>query len=179
MAMVSVSGLALATAISSCNVLRGKVGIADQQARHGRDHADRREVSHRIERQLGIERRVDRVAGEADQQRVAVRCRLGDSVGGEIATGAGPVLDHHRLSQRSRQRLRDRPRHSVGGAARRCADQELDRLRWVIVSANGGGWRQRRNCNQQHRGCEPRNVERLSNSTACQTWSATPRADHP
>ena len=30
-------------------VLRGKGGIADQQTRHRRDHADRREVRHRIE----------------------------------------------------------------------------------------------------------------------------------
>jgi len=42
-------------------------GIADQQAWHGRDHRDWREVSDQIERQFRIERCVDRVAGEADQ----------------------------------------------------------------------------------------------------------------
>ena len=44
-------------------VLRGKGGIADQQTRHRRDHADRREVRHRIEWQPRIEGRVDLMAG--------------------------------------------------------------------------------------------------------------------
>jgi hypothetical protein len=43
-------------------VLRGKGGIADQQTRHRRDHADRREVRHRIEWQPRIEGRVDLMA---------------------------------------------------------------------------------------------------------------------
>ena len=40
----------------------------------------------------------ERILGE--QQRVAVRIGRGDVVPGEIAAGAGPVLDHDRLAER-------------------------------------------------------------------------------
>jgi hypothetical protein len=61
----------------------------------------------------------DDAAVGAGQQRVAVRCRLGDRFRCEIAVGAGPVLDHDRLAERLRHRLRDETRHEVGRAARR------------------------------------------------------------
>src|SRR5262249_5298565 len=85
----------------------------------------------------GIERRVDGVAGEADQQRVAVGQGLRDCLGGEVAAGAGPVLDQHGLAERRGEQLRDRPRHRVGGAARGCADQQLDRLGGIL---RGAAW---------------------------------------
>jgi hypothetical protein len=71
-------------------------GIADQQAWHGRDHRDWREVSDQIERQFRIERCVDRVAGEADRQRIAVRRRSCDRFRSNAAASTGPVLDQKR-----------------------------------------------------------------------------------
>jgi hypothetical protein len=96
-------------------------------------------VRHRIERQLGIEGRVDRMAAEADQQGVAVGRRLGDRIRRKVATSAGTVLDQHGPPKGRRERRRDRPRHGVGGAAGRGSDHELDRSRWIVVSTDGEG----------------------------------------
>ena len=137
-------GLLLGQCDECGKVIRRQVGIADQKAWHARDHSDRREIGHRIERQLGIERRIDCMTAEAHQKRVAVRERLGHRLGGEIAAGARPIFDHDRLPQGRLHRLRDRARHRVRGAAGRCADQELDRPRRIIVGLQR--WRRR----QQH-----------------------------
>ncbi len=62
------------------------------------------------------------------QQRVAVRIGGGDVVPGEIAAGAGPVLDDDRLAERLLQIVGNLPREGVGGAAGHERDDELDRL---------------------------------------------------
>src|SRR5262249_12200425 len=67
-----------------CEVARRQFRMAHQQARHGRDHADRREVGDRIVGQLGIKRGVDGVAGEGDQERRSVGWRFCDRIGGEV-----------------------------------------------------------------------------------------------
>ena len=51
------------------------------------------------------------------QQRVAVGRRARDRLQREIAAGARPVVDHHRLAEPLRQRLPDEPRDDVGRAA--------------------------------------------------------------
>ena len=79
------------------------------------------------------------MAGEADQQGVAVGRRLGDRIRRKVATGTGAILDQHGPPEGRRERRRDRPRHSVGGAAGRRSDHELDRPRWIVVSADGEG----------------------------------------
>ena len=78
------------------------------------------------------------MAGEAHQQRVAVGRRLGDRLGGDVAARARLVLDDHALLERRRHRHRDRTRDRVGGAARRRADQKLDRPRGVIIGVRRG-----------------------------------------
>src|SRR5262249_45524019 len=70
-------------------ILRRQLGMADQQARHGRNHSDRCEVGDRIVRQLGIKRGVDGVANKSDKKGRTVGMRFCDYGGGEVAAGPG------------------------------------------------------------------------------------------
>src|SRR5258708_407076 len=63
------------------------------------DGCDRRDVAHEIEIELVVERRVDRVSRACQEQRVAVRRRLHDCLGGDIGGSARPVLDHEWLAE--------------------------------------------------------------------------------
>ena len=86
------------------------VGAAD-------DARDRRDVADEIEIELVVERRVDRVRRTDQEQRVAVRGRAHDRLGGDIAAGARPVLDDELLAEPLRQPLTHQAREDVGRAA--------------------------------------------------------------
>ena len=131
------AGLGFGEFKQGLEIVRGQSWIANQQAWHRCDHRDRREVGHRIEWQLGVQRGIDGVAGEAHQQRVAVGSGLRDCIGSQIAAGAGAVFHQHRLLERRGQQFCDGSRQRVRGAARRRADQHFDRPRRVFV----GAWR--------------------------------------
>ena len=83
-------------------------GVHHQQVRRIGQHGHAAQVLRRVERQLGVDRGADRQRADvAQQQRVAVRRRLGDEVGAQVAVGAGLVLHDHGLLERLRQRLAD------------------------------------------------------------------------
>ena len=74
----------------------------------------------RVERQLGVERRRDGVAGDAAQaQRVAVGRRLGERVHADIAAGAALVLDDPLLAGEFGHLGAEHARQRVGRAAGR------------------------------------------------------------
>ena len=89
-----------------------QIGLGDQQ-RHRREIADRIVTQRRIEEPVGGEPRPD------DEDGVTVRIGTGDHLGGDVAAGAGLVLDHHRLAPHLLQPVADQPRGDVGRAARR------------------------------------------------------------
>ena len=122
-------------------VLGRQISAPDQQARHPRDHGDRRKIGNRIVRQRRIKRGVDGVAAEAHQQRIAVGRRFRDRSRGQIAARTGAVLDQDRLLQRRCHRIGNRACHRVGGAASRRPDQDLDRTCRKLFGAR---------CLQQH-----------------------------
>jgi hypothetical protein len=96
----------------------GRNGRVDvQHVRHARDAGDRREITLQIELEVIKERRVDRVDGSHEKQRVTVGRRARDRFTGEIAGCAGPILDDHRLADPVGHLLRDQARHDVGRAA--------------------------------------------------------------
>ena len=74
----------------------------------------------------------DQAVGGHDQ-RVAVGLRMGGHFGGDIAVGAGAVLDEERLAHRLGQALRQQPRGDVGRAAGRDRHQHLDRPRRILL----------------------------------------------
>ena len=77
----------------------GKVEPRHQEVRHRPQHGDAGEILGGIERQLGVERRRDRVRGDrVEADRVAVGGRLGDDVGADIAARARAVLDDELLA---------------------------------------------------------------------------------
>ncbi len=64
------------------------------------------------------ERRVDGGSRSCHQQRVAVGGRTRDRLGADVVSGAGPVLDHERLTEAFRQPLADQARPEVDRSAR-------------------------------------------------------------
>ena len=96
--------------------VRRKGELGDEDVGHRPQHADRREVLLGIERQLGVERRRDRVAGDGvEPDRVAVGRRLGEDVGADIAARTALVLDDELLAGELAQFLADDARQHVGG----------------------------------------------------------------
>ena len=121
---------------------------ADQHQRVVVDEDDRREVFLGVERQVLVERDVGRNLQIVQQQRVAVRRRMGDAAGGDGGAAAADVLDDEILLRASptatwRQHARElvgRPAGRIGhddgdGAARillrraRRARRQADRQR--------------------------------------------------
>jgi hypothetical protein len=65
-----------------------------------------------------------------EQQRVAVGRRVHHLLRGDVAAGAGLVLDDHRLADRGLHLLGDQAGHDVGGAAGREGDDDANGLVW-------------------------------------------------
>ena len=101
------------------NRLAGTDGFTTMTLGIAHDARDRRDVADEIEIELVVERRVDRVRRNDQEKRVAVRRRTHDRLGGDIAAGAGPVLDDEWLAEPLRQPLTHQARDDVGRAARR------------------------------------------------------------
>ncbi len=57
------------------------------------DAGDRRDVAQEIVIQLVVERGVHRIADRGEQERIAVSRSLHDDLGGDIAAGAGAIVD--------------------------------------------------------------------------------------
>ena len=99
------------------------------------DAGDRLHLLHEIEGQLVVKRGVDRVRRRDQQQRVAVRRGAQHGLGGDIGAAARPVLDHEGLPELFRQPLPHQARREVRRAARRIADDEANRPRWIGLRA--------------------------------------------
>ena len=104
---------------------RGRVGGEELRQRADQGHAA--QVALGVERQLGVERLVDRVAVEGEADGVAVRQRLGDVLGGDGATGAGAVFHQHRLLENFGQARVECAGNRIGAAAGGKADDQADR----------------------------------------------------
>ena len=118
--------------------VRRESEFGDEDVGHRPQHADGREVLVGIERQPGVERRRDRVAGDAvEADRVAVGRRLGDGVGADIAARAALVLDQELLAGELAQFLADDARQHVGGCACREQVYVAHRLRGPVGISPG------------------------------------------
>jgi len=111
------------------NRIDPELGMDDQDEVGARRQRDRREALDRIERQLAVEEGIEvERAAAGGQQRVAVRRGARDRGGGDVAVGAGPVLDHDGLTEPSRQFLADRAGDGVDRAAGRDRHHDVNRL---------------------------------------------------
>ena len=103
---------------------RGEVGGRDgrpdaEEARHGSDEADGREVAQRLVAARGVQERHRRDRRGGDHHRAAVRGRLDAGQIADRAAPAGPVLDHETSPQGGCEPLGDEPRDHVRPAAGR------------------------------------------------------------
>ena len=110
------------------DVLGRQVGAHHQQHGIDADRRHRREIDADVVGHVGIERGRHRGrAVRGQHEDAAVGRRLGDRGGGDLAVGAGAVLDHHRALQP----LGDAGRHDAGQkvvrSARRKAHDEAQR----------------------------------------------------
>ena len=112
--------------------------VRGDELRRGAHDAHRREILHRIVRQFGIERGVDRgLADIGHQQRVAVGVGARHQFAGADAARAGAVVDDELLFQCFGQARGDQPRHGVGQAARGVGDDDAHRFGGVGLRCGG------------------------------------------
>ena len=111
-------------------VLYGESALHHQHLAALAEAGDRREVLHRVVGQLLVQVLVGGVRGVGgDQHRVAVgRGACAAACAAMHAAGAGLVVDHHRLLGLLGDRLAERARELVGGAAGGERHDEGDRL---------------------------------------------------
>jgi hypothetical protein len=72
---------------------------------------------------------------------------MGHGLGCDVAGGARPNLDEELLAELFRQELRDQARDDIGCAARRLADDDFHRTRWIGLRA--GASREQRGTRRQ------------------------------
>ncbi len=112
-------------------------GWYQDHERNRRHHGDRREVAHRIIGKLRLEARIDRMAREHHQQRVAVGTGAGDRFGADDAARARTVLDHHGLTQPLGQACCHDAGEDVGDAAGAGGNDNPHRLGRVALLREG------------------------------------------
>ncbi len=101
------------------------------------DHGDRREILDRVVGDLGVQAHIDHEAGAHHGERVAVGRRLRHFGVGDIAAGAGFVIDVELLAKGGRQFLPDDTGDHIGGSAGGEADQQPHRM--IGILAGGAG----------------------------------------
>jgi hypothetical protein len=103
-----------------------------------RDHGNRREIAHRIVRQLGVERRIDGMgADRANEQGLAVRRRLGHGVGTDGTACPAAIVDHDGRVQCLAEHLREGSRHNVGRPASRERNNDANLLSAQALGLTG------------------------------------------
>ena len=135
------------------NGFGGDRWIDDHDKESARDSCDRRNVPNEIEIEVRVERGVDGVCRRCPKQRVAIRRRLHNDFGADIAAGARPVLNDELLAEPLRQSLTDQARDNVRPDARRKADDDADRPRRIGLRPRhaGNGWKRDCACCQMQK----------------------------
>jgi hypothetical protein len=128
-------------------LVRIGLGVSDQfEARRGRnrrmhhhdedvaaDGCDRRDVAEENEREVVEEGRVDCAAQRDHDERIAIRRRSHDRLHGDIAAGAGSVVDDELLAEALRQPLADEARIDVVRPTGGEADDNTHRSRRIAL----------------------------------------------
>jgi hypothetical protein len=99
----------------------------EEKLRRVADRGDRDEIVEHVVAQRLERVPVDDDAGVDEADGVAVRGGPGDRLPGDIAAGAGAVLDHRRLAGLGRDIVAERPQQQIAEPARRVRRDELDR----------------------------------------------------
>ena len=112
--------------------------------RRCRDHRNR--LQHRAGKTLvAIQRLVDRQSRCCDEQHIAVRCGLDDSLGRDIGAGTGAIFDHDIATALFLHARANDARDGIGRAARRKANDEIE----IGLLRLRGARHHNRKCNQR------------------------------
>ncbi|MCY1531335.1 hypothetical protein D9M68_665570 [compost metagenome] len=132
-------------------VLLGELDVHHQHVGHRGHDRDRREVLHRVVRQVGEQPGVDRVGRDcAHHQRIAVGRRLRHEVGPDIAARARAVFHDDGLAQGTAHLLGQHAGHGVQRAAGRVRHDEAQRLGREISGLRQGRRAERQGCGQRN-----------------------------
>src|SRR5579883_600105 len=104
-----------------------------QDKRRAVDAGDWRDVADEIEIESFVECRVNGARRIDEKERVPVRGRTYDRLGGDIASRARTIVDDEWLAEARRQPLTDEARRNVGWAAGRTADDDAYGPRWISL----------------------------------------------
>src|SRR5262245_39726922 len=104
-----------------------------QDGGHDNNAGDRRDVADKIETKLFVQRSIDRVCRSDKKERVAIRGRTHDGLGGYIATSTWPVLDDEWRAEPFRQPLAHQTCGYVETAASGSADYQAHRPRRISL----------------------------------------------
>jgi hypothetical protein len=129
--------------------------VHDHHARHADNAGDRSNIANKIEIELVVKGRVDRVVAASYEQRIAVRRCAHDRLGADIAAGSRSVLDHEWLAEALRQPLSHQARDGVGRAASGEWRDEMYRSPWI-------GLRPRETRDRRQRGSAGSQMEKIS-----------------
>src|SRR5438105_1141184 len=94
---------------------------------------DRHNIAEEIVIELFVERRVNRVRGTDEKERVAVRSGTHDRFGGDISASARPAFDDDGLAEPLRQPLTHQARNDVVAAPGWKADDPAHRPRRIVL----------------------------------------------
>src|SRR5262249_21190735 len=92
---------------------------------------DRGYMADEIEIEFLVQRDVDCIRRSRQEERIAVRCRAHDRLGGDVAAGAWPVLNNELLTEPLRQPLSYQTRDDVARTAGAIADDDAYRPRRI------------------------------------------------
>ena len=114
--------------------LRRHAARHDQHVGGDEDLRDRRQVLDRIEAELLVQARAEHQRAVADHaERVPVRRRLGEAIGGNVSAGPGYVLDHDRPAPGGAELLREQATRYIRCDAGGEADQDAHRLLRIVA----------------------------------------------
>jgi hypothetical protein len=130
--------------------LGGNLIVRHQDAGRRNRNRNRHQVALRVVGWFGIQAGIDRDRGTRHHQRMAVRFGLDRAVNGQIAAGAGDVLDHDGLAPGFGKPVGEITRREVGRAPRRKADQNAHRA--IRIAGLRTGFPDRQREQRRHQG---------------------------
>src|SRR5215472_2265654 len=103
---------------------------------------DRGYIADEIEIEFLVQRDVNRIRRSGQEERIAVRRRAHDRLGGDVAASACPVLNNELLTEPLREPLSYQTRDDVARTAGAIADDQAHRPRWIGLrpSQARNGW---------------------------------------
>ena len=112
-----------------------------------------REITHRVIRQLRVQRLINRNRVVYHHQRVTIGRRFRHQIGANRATRTGTIFHDHALLERFGQALRDKARGDVVAAPRRKRHDDADGFGGIRLRAN-------RTRTTRHKRCGKRQIQR-------------------